>query len=314
MAKTLDLVGSHLKQIARYPLLTASDEISLGRQVQEMMEIKNQQQTLELELGQEASIFELSQVIGKTEAEIKTILEQGKIAKHQMVICNLRLVVNVAKKYQDRNVDFMDLIQEGTLGLDRGVEKFDPTKGFKLSTYVYWWITQSITRAIAEKSRTIRLPVHLNEALNKIKRKERELAQRLGRTPTVAEIAECMDITPDKVRQYLAVSRAPLSLEAKVGEDKETELGELLPTDAISSEEILNQELMSNDVRTFLECLSEVQRQVIIWKFGLEGDELTLSEIGQRLNLCKERVRQIQYKAIYILRHQKSNLRQYLLN
>ncbi|BBD70058.1 RpoD family RNA polymerase sigma factor [Nostoc commune NIES-4072] len=220
---TTDLVRSYLKEIGRYPLLTPEQEITNARALQQMMAIEEQRSSLALQLNREPTTRELATLLGQSEAEVQSIVQQGQKAKHKMVTANLRLVVAIAKKYQNHNLDFLDLIQEGALGLQRGVEKFDPNKGYKLSTYVYWWITQSITRAVADKSRTIRLPIHINEKLNKIRRIQQQLSQSLGRPPVVAEIAESLNLSPSQIRDYLQVSKSPVSLEMRVGDEGETE-------------------------------------------------------------------------------------------
>jgi RNA polymerase nonessential primary-like sigma factor len=233
---TTDLVRSYLKEIGRYPLLTPEQEITNARLVQQMMAIEEQRSNLALQLNREPTARELATLLGQTEAEVQSIVQQGQKAKHKMVTANLRLVVSVAKKYQNHNLDFLDLLQEGALGLQRGIEKFDPNKGYKLSTYTYWWITQSITRAIADKSRTIRLPIHINEKLNKIRRIQQQLSQSLGRPPVVAEIAESLNLLPSQIRDYLQVSKSPVSLEMRVGDEGESELVDILPMDSISLE------------------------------------------------------------------------------
>ncbi|MBD2247781.1 sigma-70 family RNA polymerase sigma factor, partial [Nostoc sp. FACHB-888] len=187
---TTDLVRTYLKEIGRYPLLTPDQEITNARLVQQMMAIEEQRLSLALQLNRQPTDLELATSLGQNVAELQSVIQQGQKAKQKMVTANLRLVVSVAKKYQNHNLEFLDLIQEGTLGLQKGVEKFDPNKGYKLSTYTYWWIRQEITRAIAEKSRTIRLPTYLTEILNKIKKVQRESFEKLGRHATVTEIAE----------------------------------------------------------------------------------------------------------------------------
>jgi RNA polymerase nonessential primary-like sigma factor len=177
---TTDSVRSYLKEIGRYPLLTPDQEITNARLVQQMMAVEEQRSNLALQLNRQPTDLELATSLGQNVAELQSVIKQGQKAKQKMVTANLRLVVSVAKKYQNHNLDFLDLLQEGALGLQRGIEKFDPNKGYKLSTYVYWWITQSITRAVADKSRTIRLPIHINEKLNKIRRVQQQLSQSLG--------------------------------------------------------------------------------------------------------------------------------------
>ncbi|MCP9853511.1 sigma-70 family RNA polymerase sigma factor, partial [Synechococcus sp. HJ21-Hayes] len=194
-----DLVRSYLRDIGRVPLLSHEQEITLGRQVQELMAIEEIREELRLRAGdQDPTEAELAQAAGLTLPLLKKRVNAGRRAKERMVAANLRLVVSVAKKYTKRNMELLDLIQEGTIGLVRGVEKFDPTRGYKFSTYAYWWIRQGITRAIAEKSRTIRLPIHITETLNKLKKGQRELSQDLGRTPTITELAEAVDLPEEE--------------------------------------------------------------------------------------------------------------------
>ncbi|MEH1899715.1 MAG: RpoD/SigA family RNA polymerase sigma factor [Nostoc sp.] len=310
---TTDLVRSYLKEIGRYPLLTPEQEITNARLVQQMMAIEQQRQAIALQLNREPTARELATSLGQTEAEVQSIVQQGERAKQKMVTANLRLVVAIAKKYQNRNLEFLDLIQEGTLGLYRGVEKFDPNKGYKLSTYAYWWVTQSITRAIAEQSRTIRLPIHINEKLNKIKKIQRELSQSLGRKPTVVEIAEELKVKPEQVREYIQADRKLVSLEMRVGNEQETELSELLADEKISPLEELNSSLMRQNIKELLASLVPIQREVLTLRFGLENDhQLSLTQIGERLNLSRERIRQLEHKALSILRRQKSDIEEYL--
>ncbi|MHC5763379.1 RpoD/SigA family RNA polymerase sigma factor [Nostoc sp.] len=310
---TTDLVHSYLKEIGRYPLLTPEQEITNARLVQQMMAIEEHRSNLALQLNRQPTARELATSLGQSEAEVESILHQGERAKQKMVTANLRLVVAIAKKYQNRNLEFLDLIQEGTLGLYRGVEKFDPNKGYKLSTYAYWWVTQSITRAIAEQSRTIRLPIHINEKLNKIKKIQRELSQSLGRKPTVVEIAEELKVKPEQVREYIQADRKLVSLEMRVGNEQETELSELLADEKISPLEELNSSLMRQNIKELLASLAPIQREVLTLRFGLENDhQLSLTQIGERLNLSRERIRQLEHKALSILRRQKSDIKDYL--
>ncbi|QLE45070.1 sigma-70 family RNA polymerase sigma factor (plasmid) [Nostoc sp. C052] len=232
-----DMVRIYLQEIGRYPMLTADQEIAYGRQVQQIMAIEQRKNELTQQLDREPTMVELAVDVDKSEPEIAQIQNLGQRAKQKMVTANLRLVVSIAKKYTNRNLEFLDLLQEGAIGLQRGVEKFDPNRGYKLSTYVYWWITQSITRAIAEKSRTVRLPIHITEQLNKIKKVQRELFQTLGRPASVVEIAETLDLQPSQIRDFLSSSKQPISLDVKIGDNQDTELSQLLPDEGISPDE-----------------------------------------------------------------------------
>lgn len=307
------MVRIYLQEIGQYPLLKPEEEIAYARLVQEMIAIEQSKNELTQQLDREPTMTELANAVEKTEAQVRAALHLGQKAKQKMVTANLRLVVSVAKKYQNRNLEFLDLIQEGAIGLQRGIEKFDPNRGYKLSTYAYWWISQAITRAIAEQSRTIRLPVHLTEILNKIKKVQRESFQKLGRHASAEEVAASLNISPDKLREYLSASRTAISLNKQVGDEKETELGEILADVSASPEKLLTQELLSQDVAKFLEPLTPIQRQVLTLSFGLENDQhFNLAQIGQQLNLSRERIRQIQVKAISILRHRQNDMQEYL--
>ncbi|MDY6782653.1 MAG: RNA polymerase sigma factor, RpoD/SigA family [Cyanobacteriota bacterium] len=309
-----DMVRTYLHEIGRVPLLTHEQEIIYGKQVQKMMALLQEKEALQSKLGREITETEWADGLQISGAELKEILRQGDRAKAKMIEANLRLVVAIAKKYQKRNMEFLDLIQEGSLGLERGVEKFDPTKGYKFSTYAYWWIRQAITRAIAQQARAIRLPIHITEKLNKIKRVQRELSQKLGRSATPSEIAAELNLETAQIREFLTMSRQPVSLDVRVGDNQDTELRDLLEDDGISPDRYITQESMRQDLYNLLAELTPQQRNVIFLRYGLEdGTELSLAKVGQRLNLSRERVRQLEQQALKQLKKHRSQVKEYIL-
>ena len=300
-----DTVGAFFKEMARYPLLKPEEEIELANRVQFLLEMDELQQRLETELGHKPSKAEVAKALNLTERQLESRLYRARVAKRKMIRSNLRLVVSIAKRYLNRGVPFLDLIQEGALGLNRATEKFDPNKGYKFSTYAYWWIRQAITRTIANDARTIRLPIHIVEKLNKLKKAQRDLKQELQRNPNEEELAQSLEITPSHLRQLLQLRRRSLSLNHRVGKGEDTELVDLLEdNDLRLPEEQMSETMMRQEIWDVLsDVLTEREKDVISLRYGLASSEpYTLEEVGGMFNLSRERVRQIQSKAMRKLR------------
>ena len=300
-----DTVGAFFKEMARYPLLKPEEEVELANCVQFLVEMDEIQQRLEKELGRKPTKAEVGQAVNMTERQLESRLYRGRVAKRKMIRSNLRLVVSIAKRYLNRGVPFLDLIQEGALGLNRATEKFDPDKGYKFSTYAYWWIRQAITRTIANDARTIRLPIHIVEKLNKLKKAQRDLKQQLQRNPNEEELAQALDISPSHLRQLLQLRRRSLSLNHRVGKGEDTELVDLLEDNELRlPEEQMSETMMRQEIWEVLsDVLTEREKDVISLRYGLASSEpYTLEEVGGMFNLSRERVRQIQSKAMRKLR------------
>jgi RNA polymerase nonessential primary-like sigma factor len=304
-----DSVRSYLRDIGRIPLLEHDEEILLGRKVQKLMELEEQMKELSLD---EQGLAEAKDVPLK---QIKRELRDGKKAKEKMVTANLRLVVSVAKKYTKRNMELLDIIQEGTIGLVRGVEKFDPGRGYKFSTYAYWWIRQGITRAIAEKSRAIRLPIHVTENLNKLKKAQRELSQMNGYMPSVFQLSDYLELGVEEIKDLMCKARQPTSLEIKIGENRDTALIDLLEDETQLPEMILERNCIKEDMREMISDLPEMQAAVVSMRYGI-GDEIlepmSMTAIGQVLNMSRDRVRTLEHKALRELRERSDRVSEYL--
>ncbi len=277
-----DPVRMYLKEIGRVPLLSMEQEKSLAMRIE----------AGELESRRDG-VADLA------------LTDSGEEAKRQLTEANLRLVVSIAKKYVGRGMLFLDLIQEGNLGLIRAVEKFDYRKGYKFSTYATWWIRQAITRALADQARTIRIPVHMVETINRLIKVSRQLLQELGREPSVDEIAEAMGLTPEKVREVMKISQEPISLETPIGEEEDSHLGDFIEDqEAVAPAEAASVMLLKEKMQDVLQNLTERERKVLVLRFGLEdGHQRTLEEVGQEFGVTRERIRQIEAKALRKLRH-----------
>ena len=294
---TGDPVRMYLKEIGKVSLLTAAEEVDLAMKIEAGVEAMAQ-----LDASEEEGGVPLER---RERRRLSRIEQVGLDAKQQLIEANLRLVVSIAKRYVGRGMLFLDLIQEGNLGLIRAVEKFDYTKGFKFSTYATWWIRQAITRAIADQARTIRIPVHMVETINKLVRIQRQLPQSLGREPTPEEIAEEMGLTPERVREIQKISQEPVSLETPIGEEEDSQLGDFIEDDAaVVPPDAASFSMLQEQLAKTLEGLAERERKVITLRFGLEdGHPRTLEEVGREFGVTRERIRQIESKTLAKLRH-----------
>jgi RNA polymerase sigma factor (RpoD-like family) len=303
---TDDTVGAFFKEMARYPLLKPDEEVTLAYAVKFLMDAEQARQDLQDKLQRPPTKGEWAVALDlEGERQLENRLYRGRMAKRKMIRSNLRLVVSIAKRYLNRGVPFLDLIQEGAIGLNRAAEKFDLNKGYKFSTYAYWWIRQAITRTIANDARTIRLPIHIVEKLNKLKKAQRVLKQQLQRNPNERELARELEMTPEQLRQLLQLRRQSLSLNHRVGKGEDTELVDLLEDDDLQlPEDKMNEVMMRQEIFAVLsDVLTEREKDVISLRYGLATSQpYTLEEVGGIFNLSRERVRQIQSKAMRKLR------------
>jgi RNA polymerase primary sigma factor len=303
-----DLVRAYLKEIGKVPLLTAEQEVELAQRIEAGL--------FAAEKIRQADEGEAPKISTALRRDLDWLVIDGGRAKRHLLEANLRLVVSIAKRYLGRGMLFLDLIQEGNLGLIRAVEKFDYTKGYKFSTYATWWIRQAITRAMADQARTIRIPVHMVEQINKLTRVQREMLQELGREPTPEELAKELDMTPEKVVEIQGYAREPVSLETTIGDDQDSNLGDFIEdADAPIAAEVVSYGLMQEQLNEVLRTLTDREAAVVKMRFGLvDGQPRTLDEIGREFGLTRERIRQIESKTLSKLRHpsRSQKLRDYL--
>jgi RNA polymerase primary sigma factor len=304
-----DPVRMYLKEIGRVPLLTGPEEVQLAKAIEAGLQASERLADLE-------ASGELAEFDPLERRRLERLVRKGEIAKSELTQANLRLVVSIAKRYVGRGMLILDLIQEGNLGLMRAVEKFDYTKGFKFSTYATWWIRQAITRAIADQARTIRIPVHMVESINKVHRVQRQMIQELEREPTIEELADKVDMTPGRVREIMRISQDPLSLDSPVGEEDDSNLADFIEDQqAEAPAEMAAKMMLNSAVEEALQELNEREKQVVRMRFGLDdGQARTLEEVGKEFGVTRERIRQIESKTLAKLRHphRSQKLRDYL--
>jgi RNA polymerase primary sigma factor len=304
-----DPVRMYLKEIGRVPLLSAQEEVDLAKRIEQGM--IGAEKLADLEASGELLELDFAE-----RRRLERLVAQGERAKSELTQANLRLVVSIAKRYVGRGMLILDLIQEGNLGLMRAVEKFDYTKGFKFSTYATWWIRQAITRAIADQARTIRIPVHMVESINKVHRVQRQMIQELERDPTIEELADKVDMTPTRVREIMRISQDPLSLDSPVGEEDDSNLADFIEDQqADAPAEMAAKMMLNSAVEEALQELNDREKQVVRMRFGLDdGQARTLEEVGREFGVTRERIRQIESKTLAKLRHphRSQKLRDYL--
>jgi RNA polymerase primary sigma factor len=312
---TEDSIRVYLQEIGRIRLLRPDEEIELARKIADLLQLEELAAQFETDHGHYPDTKEWAALVEMPLIKFRRRLMLGRRAKEKMVQSNLRLVVSIAKKYMNRGLSFQDLIQEGSLGLIRAAEKFDHEKGYKFSTYATWWIRQAITRAIADQSRTIRLPVHLYETISRIKKTTKTLSQEFGRKPTEEEIAESMEMTIEKLRFIAKSAQLPISLETPIGKEEDSRLGDFIEADIENPEQDVAKNLLREDLEGVLATLSPRERDVLRLRYGLDDGRMkTLEEIGQIFDVTRERIRQIEAKALRKLRHPNRNgvLKEYI--
>ena len=312
---TEDSIRVYLQEIGRIRLLRPDEEIELARKIADLLQLEELAAQFEVDHGHHPDTKEWAVLVEMPVIKFRRRLMLGRRAKEKMVQSNLRLVVSIAKKYMNRGLSFQDLIQEGSLGLIRAAEKFDHEKGYKFSTYATWWIRQAITRAIADQSRTIRLPVHLYETISRIKKTTKVLSQEFGRKPTEEEIAESMEMTIEKLRFIAKSAQLPISLETPIGKEEDSRLGDFIEADIENPEQDVAKNLLREDLEGVLATLSPRERDVLRLRYGLDDGRMkTLEEIGQIFDVTRERIRQIEAKALRKLRHPNRNgvLKEYI--
>ncbi|MCP9822165.1 RNA polymerase sigma factor RpoD [Cyanobium sp. L1E-Cus] len=312
---TEDSIRVYLQEIGRIRLLRPDEEIELARKIADLLQLEEIAAQFEADHGRQPDNKEWAALVEMPSIKFRRRLMLGRRAKEKMVQSNLRLVVSIAKKYMNRGLSFQDLIQEGSLGLIRAAEKFDHEKGYKFSTYATWWIRQAITRAIADQSRTIRLPVHLYETISRIKKTTKTLSQEFGRKPTEEEIAESMEMTIEKLRFIAKSAQLPISLETPIGKEEDSRLGDFIEADIENPEQDVAKNLLREDLEGVLATLSPRERDVLRLRYGLDDGRMkTLEEIGQIFDVTRERIRQIEAKALRKLRHPNRNgvLKEYI--
>jgi RNA polymerase primary sigma factor len=305
----------YLQEIGRIRLLRPDEEIELARKIADLLQLEELAAQYESDHGRAPDTKDWAALVDMPLIKFRRRLLLGRRAKEKMVQSNLRLVVSIAKKYMNRGLSFQDLIQEGSLGLIRAAEKFDHEKGYKFSTYATWWIRQAITRAIADQSRTIRLPVHLYETISRIKKTTKVLSQEFGRKPTEEEIAESMEMTIEKLRFIAKSAQLPISLETPIGKEEDSRLGDFIEADIENPDQDVAKNLLREDLEGVLATLSPRERDVLRLRYGLDDGRMkTLEEIGQIFDVTRERIRQIEAKALRKLRHPNRNgvLKEYI--